>query len=78
MEIQKFENNILKCSVDCVIVDNNVWFRGKDVAIALGYENTTQAIQNHVEDEDKHKLEELYDPFSTQPLTFNEKNTLFF
>ena len=77
MEIQKFENNILKCSVDCVIVDNNVWFRGKDVALALGYKDTTQAVRDNVEEEDKHKLEELYDPFSTQPLTFNEKNTIY-
>jgi len=77
MEIQSFENNILKCSIDCVIVDNNVWFRGKDVALALGYKDTTQAVRDNVEEEDKHKLEELYDPFSTQPLTFNEKNTIY-
>ena len=50
MEIQKFENNILKCSVDCVIVDNNVWFRGKDVAKALGYKDTAQAVRDNVEE----------------------------
>jgi prophage antirepressor-like protein len=76
MEIQKFENNILKCSIDCVIVDNNVWFRGKDVAIALGYENTTQAIIINVEDEDKHKLEELWNLYD-RPLNCNEKNTIY-
>ena len=77
MEIQKFENNILKCSVDCVIVDNNVWFRGKDVAKALGYTETTHAIKNNVEEEDKHKLEELYGGCEIPPLTFNEKNTIY-
>ena len=77
MEIQKFENNILKCSVDCVIVDNNVWFRGKDVALALGYENTTHAIKNNVEEEDKQKLEELYEGSEITPLTFNEKYNLY-
>jgi prophage antirepressor-like protein len=56
MEIQKFENNILKCSVDCVIVDNNVWFRGKDVAKALGYKDTAQAVRDNVEEEDRQKL----------------------
>ena len=76
MEIQKFENNILKCSIGCVFADSNVWFRGKDVAIALGYENTTQAIQNHVEDEDKCKLEEIWD-LPDRSLTFNEKNTIY-
>jgi len=75
MEIQKFENNILKCSVDCVIVDNNVWFRGKDVAIALGYENTTQAILNNVEEEDKYKLGELIN--LADRLTYHEKITVY-
>ena len=75
MEIQKFENNILKCSVDCVIVDNNVWFRGKDVAIALGYENTTQAILNNVEEEDKYKLGELIN--LSDRLTYHEKITVY-
>ena len=77
MEIQKFENNILKCSIDCVIVDNNVWFRGKDVAKALGYTETTHAIKNNVEEEDKQKLEELYGGCEITPLTFNEKNTIY-
>ena len=63
MEIQKFENNILKCSVDCVIVDNNVWFRGKDVAKALGYKDTAQAVRDNVEEEDRQKLEELVNCF---------------
>jgi len=59
MEIQKFNNNVLNCSVDCVVVDNNVWFRGKDVATAIGYKDTTHAIINNVEIEDKQKLEKL-------------------
>ena len=59
MEIQSFENGILKCSVNCVIVDGNVWFRGKDVAKALGYKDTAQAVRDNVEEEDRQKLEEL-------------------
>ncbi len=29
------------------------WFVGKDVAVALGYSNTRDALRKHVEDEDK-------------------------
>jgi prophage antirepressor-like protein len=76
MEIQKFNNTDLNCSIGCVVVDNNVWFRGKNVATALGYENTTQTIIIHVEDEDKCKLEELWG-LSDRFLTFNEKNTIY-
>jgi prophage antirepressor-like protein len=33
---------------------SNVWFVGKDVAAALGYSDTADALRNHVDDEDKH------------------------
>ena len=72
MEIQKFSNNDLNCSIGCVVVDN-VWFRGKNVATALGYLDTTHAIKNNVEDEDKYKLEELNGGSQIPALTFNEK-----
>ena len=31
----------------------NVWFKGKDVAVILGYSDTNQAIRKHVDDEDR-------------------------
>lgn len=34
-------------------IDGEPWFVGKDVAAALGYGDTDQAIRNHVDDEDK-------------------------
>ena len=34
----------------------NVWFRGKDVATILGYSNTTDAIKRHVSENHKIKL----------------------
>lgn len=76
MEIQKFNNNILNCSIGCVFVDNNVWFRGKDVANALGYENTTQTIQIHVEEEDKCKLGELVN-LSDRLIGYHDKITIY-
>ena len=57
--IKKFQSNELGCNVECVVADGMQWFRGKDVAIALGYTNTTQAVQIHVEAEDKHELKQL-------------------
>ena len=36
-----------------VVIDNEPWFVGKDVATALGYERATKAIQDHVDKEDK-------------------------
>jgi len=76
MEIQKFNNIVLNCSIGCVVVDNIVWFRGKDVARAVGYENTTQAIQINVDNDDKRRLEELWG-LSLDALTFNETNPIY-
>lgn len=36
-----------------VQLNNSVYFVGKDVATALGYERATKAIQDHVDEEDK-------------------------
>ena len=45
MEIQKYTNTILNCNIKCVLSCSDVWFRGKDIAKALGYENNTQSIK---------------------------------
>lgn len=34
-------------------IDGEPWFVGKDVAVALGYSDTTQAIRKNISDEDK-------------------------
>ena len=39
--------------VRTVIVDNEPYFVGKDVAEILGYKNVRDALSNHVDDEDK-------------------------
>lgn len=36
-----------------VIIDNKPWFAGKDVAVLLGYKDTSDALKKHVADEDK-------------------------
>lgn len=48
--------------------DNEIWFVGKDVALALGYKDTVNAIKSHVETEDKARWR-----ITTQ---FGEKDTV--
>ena len=56
-------------------LSGSVWFRGKDIANALGYENTTKAIRDHVEDEDKRKMDELVEN-ETFSSTYHDKITI--
>lgn len=51
-ELQVF-NNPEFGKVRTIQIDGEPWFVGKDVAAALGYGDTDQAIRNHVDDEDK-------------------------
>ena len=39
-----------------VTIDNEPWFVGKDVAEALGYQNGSRDINNHVEESDRKVL----------------------
>ena len=40
-------------AIRAVDIDGEPWLVGKDVATALGYTDTDQAIRRHVDDEDK-------------------------
>lgn len=46
-------NNADFGDVRTVEKDGNIWFVGKDVAEALGYERPTKAVQDHIDEEDK-------------------------
>lgn len=37
-----------------LVIDGEPWFVGKDVAAALGYNDTTDALKKHIDNEDKH------------------------
>lgn len=50
--IQVFENKEFG-SIRTLKIDGMIWFVGKDVAIALGYKNTKDALRKHVDAEDK-------------------------
>lgn len=49
LKIFNFESNDVRTQV----IDNEVWFVGKDIAEILGYERPDNAIRNHVDDDDK-------------------------
>lgn len=52
MELQIFENPEFG-KVRTVEINGKGWLVGKDVAEALGYSNTSKAVINHVDEEDK-------------------------
>ncbi len=68
-EIKIFEHNEFG-RIRTVMIDGEVWFVGKDVALALGYSNTKDAISAHVDDDDKHI-------FQRSEITTFENNTPF-
>jgi prophage antirepressor-like protein len=52
MEIQVFKNDRFG-EVRTMVINDEPWFVGKDVASVLGYERADNAIRSHVEEEDK-------------------------
>ena len=56
MELQSmnYKNDELKVEINCYVdKKNEIWFRGKEIAIILGYKNTRKAIIDHVHEDDK-------------------------
>lgn len=51
-ELKIFENEEFG-QVRTIVINNEPWFVGKDVATALGYANPKNAVPKHVSDEDK-------------------------
>ena len=57
-ELQVFKNDEFG-SIRTVIIENESWFVGKDVAEVLGYTNPSKALSDHVDTEDKLNNEKL-------------------
>jgi len=75
VQLQTFQNTCFK--VQCLTVEGNPWFKGKDVAAILGYKNTMQAIIVNVDEDDRDKIEELTKHLPDRCLPGNSKNTVF-
>ena len=69
--IQIFTNEVFGEIRTCQ-VNNEIMFVGKDVAQALGYSNTSKAIQQHVDHEDKGILPIRETAYETRAVVINE------
>lgn len=74
-EIQIFKNDEFG-EVRTLIVNNEPWFVGKDVARALGYVREADAIRVHVDDDDK-GVGETQTPGGSQQVTIINESGLY-
>ena len=58
------------------MVDNQPWFKAKDVATTLGYIDAKRAIQNNVDNDYKHKMEDLMGD-SQSPMDYQARTSIY-
>lgn len=66
-ELQVFTNPEFG-QVRTLTIEEEPWFVGKDVAVALGYGNPRDALRKHIEDEDK-GVSQIATPSGEQTMT---------
>lgn len=66
-DLQVFKNDEFG-QIRTVDIDGQIWFVGKDVATALGYSNTSDALGTHIDDDDKKMGSENATPYITDTL----------
>ena len=52
-ELKIFKNEKLGLEVRAIEIEGEGWLVGKDIANALGYKNSSKALKDHVDEEDK-------------------------
>ena len=51
---KKYVNQDINIELNSYIDDKqNAWFKGKDIALILGYSDTDQALRKHTDNEDQ-------------------------
>lgn len=75
-ELQIF-NNPEFGKVRTIEKDGEPWFVGKDVAAALGYKDTVNALKSHVDAEDKGRGWQITTPSGTQEMTIINESGLY-
>ena len=70
MALQTFSTTLGEEDVEVgtLVVNGEPWFKGVDVAAALGYTAPAKAVRTHVDDDDKQELQNLGGT-KTVPLT---------
>lgn len=56
MELQIFNNNEFG-QIRSLVLDDEVWFIGKDITMALGYSNDRKALQDNVDADDRRLIQ---------------------
>lgn len=69
--IKVFENNKFG-EIRILIINNQLWFVGNDVAKALGYSNIRKVVPDHVDDEDKQRTQIRYAGQNREVTVINE------
>lgn len=76
MELKVFESPEFG-AVRTVELDGEPWFVGKDVARALGYKDTVNAMKTHVDEEDKKGGWRITTPYGEQEMTIINESGLY-
>lgn len=74
-DLQIFQNEQFG-KVRTVVIDDAIWFVGKDVAEALGYKDTVNALKSHVDEEDKRGWQ-IATPGGKQTVTIINESGLY-
>lgn len=74
-ELQIFNNDEFG-EIRTVTIDNEPWFVGKDVAVALGYKDAPKAVKAHVDSDDK-GVGEIPTPGGEQTMTIINESGVY-
>lgn len=54
--VKCFSNSVLGVNLTTILIDMEPWFIAKEVAVLLGYENTSRSVNDHVDELDQKML----------------------
>lgn len=72
----KIFNNAEFGEIRVMLIDDDPWFVGKDIAVALGYNNPQKAIRDHVDEQDI-GVNEMDTPGGKQPIIIINESGLY-
>lgn len=72
----KIFNNDEFGEIRVMLIDDDPWFVGKDIAVALGYNNPQKAIRDHVDEQDR-GVNEMDTPGGKQPIIIINESGLY-
>ena len=72
----KIFNNAEFGEIRVMLIDDDPWFVGKDIAVALGYNNPQKAIRDHVDEQDR-GVNEMGTPGGKQPIIIINESGLY-